>query len=243
MGRYDRIRVYDGSSFRQPSEIKVFNGTNWVSLGTNNDTSAQSNLKVLTNGAFVTATKKYVTHPGETYTNNSFSLSPASGYCYCPNSSSTSIRAKWRFYCANVKKDDNVERTIFQATESGGSYVKLKWLANGQFKISTHYGNSSNTYNLTSDISVGAGNWCSVEAYQDAGSNTMYLTVNGVTKSAQMYGAFNVGGGTNQVGDWGMHFKGLLQAQGRATDGTHSTSAEATTLTSDITNTTWGQWE
>lgn len=37
--RYDNIRVFDGSNFIIPSQIKVFNGTSWVDYGTKNSTN------------------------------------------------------------------------------------------------------------------------------------------------------------------------------------------------------------
>ena len=42
MGRYDKIRVYNGSSWVQPSRMYVWNGSSWVDYGTNDSDNTRS---------------------------------------------------------------------------------------------------------------------------------------------------------------------------------------------------------
>ena len=42
MGRYDKIRVWDGSNWRQPSRMYVWNGNSWVDFGGNTDTNTRT---------------------------------------------------------------------------------------------------------------------------------------------------------------------------------------------------------
>lgn len=86
MGRYDKIRVYNGSSWVQPNNIYMYNGSSWVSFGTNTSTSTKPlyfyngsswvrktlNRQDYTN--YNTATEKFVN-----YTGTSTALSITSG--------------------------------------------------------------------------------------------------------------------------------------------------------------------
>lgn len=49
MGRYDKIRVYNGSSWVQPSNMYVYNGSSWVDFGSN--TSYNTNNAYMYNGS------------------------------------------------------------------------------------------------------------------------------------------------------------------------------------------------
>ena len=42
MGRYDKIRVFNGSSWVQPSRMYVWNGSSWVDYGTNDSDNTRS---------------------------------------------------------------------------------------------------------------------------------------------------------------------------------------------------------
>ena len=42
MGRYDKIRVWDGSSWVQPSRMYVWDGSSWVDFGTNTSTNTKT---------------------------------------------------------------------------------------------------------------------------------------------------------------------------------------------------------
>ena len=42
MGRYDKIRVYNGSSWVQPSRMYVWNGSSWVDYGANDSDNTRS---------------------------------------------------------------------------------------------------------------------------------------------------------------------------------------------------------
>lgn len=53
--RYDNIRVYYNGSFIIPNQIKVYNGSSWVDLGTKNSYSTKK-LNVLYNNNFICAT-------------------------------------------------------------------------------------------------------------------------------------------------------------------------------------------
>lgn len=70
MGRYDKMRYHNGSSYVQPSEIYVHNGSSWVYVGANTDLTSTSNREIYThNGSsWVKVTlngKKYLLMNGQ----------------------------------------------------------------------------------------------------------------------------------------------------------------------------------
>ena len=78
MGRYDNIKVYNGSSWVKPSEVSVWNGSSWVSLGA--DDSSNTNGMYVWNGSeWVRKTLNKTTTYG-------------AKWVYGPISSSTTVR-------------------------------------------------------------------------------------------------------------------------------------------------------
>ena len=86
MGRYDKVRVHDGSSWKQPTTAYVYNGSSWVSLDNNTSYSTNS-IYTYDGSAWKRATlnrSDYTTYNGavdnfSNYTGTSKALSIKSG--------------------------------------------------------------------------------------------------------------------------------------------------------------------
>lgn len=218
MGRYDKIKVYNGTEFVQPSRIRIFDGTAWQDLGAN-DSDIQIPLNVHNGTDFVRATlnKTQVTVPGESYAaGNGFIILPKGSFCFCPNSGSLT-NAAWAFK-ATIRKTSNTALTIFNFAVSGSSYIKGVWNADGTITISGRY--STNTAKtLTTSNKVTANTWATLEVTCPKGSSTMSIKF-GVaggtltTKTGSMGFNFQSSNCVNNVGSTGMQFKGNLTVSG-----------------------------
>lgn len=213
MGRYDKIKVYNGEAFVQPSRIRVYNGTAWVDLGAN-DSDIQTPLNVHDGSNFIRATlnKTQVTVPGESYAaGNGFVLLPKGGYCFCPNSSSLT-NASWRFR-ATIRKTSDTALTIFNFAVSSSSYIKAVWNADGSVTVSGRYStNAAKT--VTTSNKVKANTWVVLDIQCAKGSSSMSVTFNGTKTTATMGFNFQSGNCVNNIGATGLHFKDSLIVTG-----------------------------
>lgn len=100
MGRYDKIRYFNGTSWIQPSQIKVHNGSTWVDYGTNLSYNTNSitaytdtvNQNLMARYPFdadandASGNGRHLTNSGATlaagYTGNSYSFNGTSNYMY-----------------------------------------------------------------------------------------------------------------------------------------------------------------
>lgn len=257
MGRYDRIKVFDGSSFRKPNRIKVFNGSVWKDLGIDTNTTDNGRIKVYNGSSIVEATKHYVTHSttvyGDYYTNGEFAIANASHYCFCPNAKNNgswqSYNKEWDFSCTAKKDGDSNQLLLYIGSSSESTKIKITWLADGRLQVETRFNNGT-TYYLTSDNAVHASQgWVSIRVHQARNSNTMEMWFDGNYKTGTMYGAFSIGNATGKAGSNGTHFKYnfYLQGGGGSSAGSGTISQDATSLTSNTSQESWtdtyGEWE
>lgn len=215
MGRYDKIKVYNGEAFVQPSRIRVYNGTTWVDLGTN-DSDIQTPLNVHNGSNFIRATlnKTQVTVPGESYAaGNGFVLLPKGGYCFCPNASSPSLtNASWRFR-ATIRKTSDTALTIFNFAVSGSSYIKAVWNADGSVTVSGRY-STGTVKSVTTSNKVKANTWVVLDIKCAKGSSNMSVAFGSTTTTGAMGFNFQSGNCVNNVGVTGIHFKDSLIVTG-----------------------------
>lgn len=217
MGRYDKIKVYNGSSWVQPSRIRIFANNAWQDLGTN-DSSITKTLYVQKNNAWTRATlnRTVVTVPGESYAaGDGFQVLPANGYCYCPNSD-YSNNATW-FFRATIRKVADGDLNVFYIADgSWTNYLHIKWLNDGRIQVTVACSWGSGTKTITTSNAVGKNTWVYLNVTANKGSYYMNVIFNGVTTGGSMGRTFRVSGASNWVGSSGVHFKNGFEIQGTA---------------------------
>ena len=233
MGRYDKIKVYNGTEFVQPSRIRIFDGAAWQDLGAN-DSDIQTPLNVHNGTDFVRATlnKTQVTVPGESYAaGDGFTVLPEAGFCFCPNSGNLT-NATWHFE-ATMRKTSDSALNIFNVSITSGSYkggyIKAVWNANGTVTVSGMLKSGSTVYSVTTSNAVKKDNWVKFIVDCAKGSSNVNVTL-GSTKVTKAF-SFNFQSSyvTNTVGATGMHFKETLKMQG--TKYSNSTTTKTINMT------------
>lgn len=215
MGRYDKIKVYDGSSWRTPSRIRANYGGSWLDFGSNTDTSARRILRVRKSSGMVTCTKHAVVSPSTTsdyHIVGSFKVLPDNGFCF------QSQKSEFLFECTARKTSSGNKRLFFSGTGTGNSdsYIKVTWLENGKIEVVGRHNGSTST--ITSSNAVTALNtdaYIKVSAPKNA-DNYVNITVNlnGTTVSGINYRRFNYQSVYNNVGDSGIEFRNTVRVIG-----------------------------
>lgn len=223
MGRYENIKVWDGSSWRTPTQIKVYR-SGWQDLGTATSDSTRP-LYVYKESEHIlkraTLNRRDYTTVVDQYATGRFTLTPASGYCYCTDSSSTT-NYKWDLNIT-IRKTDNVDQWVFQCGTktkktdtniTGTTYIKVKWLANGKIEVTGRWkGNTVDT--ITSSNAVMAGTWATLHIYSNKSDNgKCYIVFNGVSKQGTNNNYFQISDAYTVVGDTKMQFKNTFSVQG-----------------------------
>ena len=253
MGRYDRIKIFDGNSFRKPNRIKVFNGSVWKDLGSDSDQADNGRIKVYNGSSFIEATKHWVVdttvHYSDWYTYGEFGIASANNYCYCPNASSTSLNRTWDFSCTVRKNSNSDKLLLYIGSSSESTKIKVIWLADGRIKVETRYNNGTQR-NMYSNNYVGAENgFVALRVYQARNNNTMHIIFNGQETTQAMYGAFTISNASGKAGSDGVNFIYNFYLEGGANSGYGygTISQDATTLTGNNTRDSWteysGHWE
>lgn len=223
MGRYEKIKVYNGSSFVKPSRIRIYNN-GWQDIGTDTSYSTVPMYVRKADGSNARATlnRRDYTVVDDQYASGAFNLLPASGFCFY------TANAGW-YFRATIYKESDISNQIFYCGTGTTSYIKIVWNANGTVTVSVRYNNST-IYSVTSSNAVTAGNYVYLNVYAAKGSTKVYVVLNGVTTSATLYNQFIVTSATNVVGSTGMRFKDTLSASGaKYPSNTYSVSFNTTT--------------
>lgn len=245
MGRYDKIKVYDGSSWRTPSRIRAYYGGSWLDFGSNTDTAARRVLRVRTSNSMVTCTKHAVVNPPVS-TNyrirGSFTLNPTAGYCFRPR------KAEW-YFRGYIRKISSGSKNIFyhgtgSPSNKGSTYISIVWNDDGTITVSGRY-DKGTVRTITTSNSVGTNStvYLSVRAPKiSSGYATVTISFNGVQTSFINYSEFSVSNTSNQVGDSGIEFYNTLEVKGYAYSGSaNSVSINCSTAsgsTSEYNNVT-----
>lgn len=124
MGRYDKMRVWNGSSWVQPSRMYVWNGSSWVDFGTNDSDNTRT-LYVWNGSSWVrkTLNRKTNTVTVEKYLqyNGGAATTLKDGYQY--------YNAKYEFI---VQPDATGNYMMFETGNSGGAcYARFGFYNNG----------------------------------------------------------------------------------------------------------------
>ena len=218
MGRYDKIKVYNGSSWVKPSRIRVFANNAWQDLGTD-DSSITKTLYVQNGSSLARATlnRTVVTVPGESYTGgDGFQVLPANGYCFCPKSGYDN-NATWFFRATIRKVADGDQNVFYVADGSWANFIQITWLSDGRIRVRGKSSYSSyGEMSITSSNSVGKNTWVYLNVTATKNSYNVSITFNGTTTSGKNYNSFRVSGATNWVGSSGVQFKNGFEVQGTA---------------------------
>lgn len=210
MGRYDKIKVYNGSNFVKPSRIRVYRDGAWRDLGLD-DSSNTAPMYVRKNNAFIRATlnKQINTHYLEAYTIGQFKILPEDRWGVNPT------KYAWNFQ-GTIEKTVNQDVHVFKSNATTNtSHLTITWLADGRIRIQakTTYG-SGTTGTTYSSNAVMAGNKVNLRVYWNKGSTTCYIVFNGVTTSKAFHYAWEVSKSTNLVGDTRLKFYGTVSVTG-----------------------------
>lgn len=223
MGRYDKIKVYSGGTWKTPTYCRVYNNGVWADLGA--DTSANTkSLYVRKGSSWVRATLNRQTQTVITdrWLAGSFNLLPANGYNFCPSYSSG-----WNWYFrATIRKTTSDSQRVFWFG-TGSNYVSIYWNANGTITATVSY-SGTGARSVTSSNAVGANQDVYLNVYANKGSTVLYINFNGVTTSGNVYNNILYNNASNAVGDTYMQFRGNISVGGvDGSGGTHSVSFDA----------------
>lgn len=219
MGRYDRIRVWNGSSWRQPSMINVWNGSRYVTLGANDSYNTQHIYANAGGGNYRRATlyRHDYSIPGESYSYGTMSLSPGSNCGWNPHSATS---ADHYFECT-IRKTTNGAVTIFDSGNSAGTCrLRIVWEADGRISMytrSVYYSSGNKPTTTYTSNAVGANQWATLKIYAaKSTSNSGYnytITWNGVKTNGTSYNTWAISGASNTVGSSGLEWSGWLDVQ------------------------------
>ena len=215
MGRYDKIKVYNGSSWVKPSRIRVFANNAWQDLGTD-DSSITKTLYVQNGSSLARATlnRTVVTVPGESYTGgDGFQVLPANGFCFCPASGYSNDRT-WLFRATIRKVADGDLNVFYIANPSWSNHLQIKWLNDGRIQVTNSCDWASGTKSITTSNAVGKNTWVYLDVTVEKNAKTMNVRFNGVNTPGRMDRAFQVTNATNWVGGSGVQFKNGFEIQG-----------------------------
>lgn len=215
MGRYDKIQVYDGSNWRQPTQIRVYNNGIWESFG-EADSSNTKTLSVRKDNNFVRATlNKTVTEiPGSYYTTGVFALTKTDSkgrlLRYCHEKS----KGDW-YFRATIRRTSDTEKNIYTlANSSNSTYVKIKWNANGTITATNYSHYEGTAYSVTTTNAVGSNQWVTLDITAPKGGSKVTIKFNGVSTTGNFYGTWYNNSVSYTIGATGLHFKNNMSLQG-----------------------------
>lgn len=219
MGRYDKIKVWNGSAWVQPSRIRVRANNAWQDFGDNLSDNTRT-LEVRNNNAWhrCTLNRSTRTIPGETYSNGAFSLLPAYAFGYNNYSGASDFKMT---FTARKTSDTNV--VLFYSHYGTAAEFKIEWLANGSLKFTVATSWEGTTYvgrraaTATTTKKVTANTWMNVQITAPKGTyNKFKVVINGESQTfTNLYYFWEHPSATNTVGQAGVQFKDefFIQAQ------------------------------
>ena len=207
MGRFDKIRYWNGSSWVQPNQIKYWNGSSWVDLGTND--SANTNSLYAWNGS---SWIRQTLNRKVNYGDKQWFCSADGGSGTMAVSSGANVnRNKFNFYFY-CNKDYDGDKNVAQFGDTSDGW-RITWLADGRIRWSTF--NSGRGHHSYSSNYIGAYNWVVVNAYSDStGTGNGTLNFGGTTTSINRYGRHQYNGLSLVIGAWGMMYRDHIRSYG-----------------------------
>lgn len=216
MGRYDKIKVYNGSEFKQPKRIRAYDGKSFIDLGTNDSDFTRSLYVVDANKAIkrITLNKKIITHTGTRYRVGPVTVSPSNGYCYCPTykEGGVLVFGKTFLFRAYIRRGAGGSKNIFRSYgiySSDSNYIRITLNDNNTITVSiaSQYASQSPN-NITTSSTINPNAWNLIEVRCDRGSYNLVIKINGsVAASATNAWQTWLVSSTNTLGDWDLHIR------------------------------------
>lgn len=207
MGRYDKIRVWNGSSWTQPNQIRVWNGSSWQDYGAN-DSANTNSIYVWNGSSWIRKTLNRTVNYGD----KQWACS-ADGGCGTFNvGSSANVnqnKFNFYFYCTRDYANDKNVATFGNTTQGW----RLTWMADGRIRWSIFWGGSGGS--SYSSNYIGVGTFAVVNAYSNStGTGNGTLNFGGTTTSITRSWRHQYNGLSLIVGSWGMLYRGHMRSYG-----------------------------
>lgn len=210
MGRYDKIKVYNGSAWVKPTHLRIYNGSGYTDLG-KDDSDNKTPLHVYDadgNLQRVTLNKTVNTVAGEKYTSGAWNMLPIDGYNWNWTAAAMAVECM-------VRRTDASDKRIFYVGKSG-SYFDVWWLADGRIRIRSQYNGGTVSTRYSSNYVTATNTWVYLYIYTGQQNSNGQGSLNwNHTVTTIWTNAFEVSGTTNVVGSDGIHFKSVFTCQGR----------------------------
>ena len=215
MGRYDKIRCWNGSSWVQPTQMYVWNGSSWVDYGTN-DSSNTKEMYAWNGSSWVRQTLNRTV----TYGNKEWYCSGAGGWGTVGSGYSryNLNQNQFHFHCYCMKDYGNDKRiATFGNTSQGWN---ITWLTDGRIQWSTYYSGGV-THSYTSNSVSATYTWVTIDVnFNSTGTGAGDLYLNGTWSSANRSRRHQYSGQTTYIGNWGVAFRDVVRIHGINSGGT-----------------------
>lgn len=214
MGRYDKIRCWNGSSWVQPSQMYVWNGSSWVDFGTNDSDNTRT-MYAWDGSSWVRRTlNRQVNYGAKEWV---VTGSGWGGSMEAKDIGANVNQNAFNFYFYCLKDADNDKTVAYYGdTEYGW---EILWLADGRLRWRCFYkGGYSQSY--TSNYR-GAYNWSIVNAYRSsAGTHDGSLNFGGTVSGIACGYRHQAYRGIN-IGQWGLYYRDVIRLYGINSDGSY----------------------
>lgn len=173
MGRYDKIRYWNGSSWVQPNQIRVWNGSSWNDYGTN-DSSYTNSIYVWNGSSWVRKTlnkqTNYVAQDHYLVYSGGAGCSMGGNYCFYAGTS-------YEFQVSPSAQGNYMMYEIANATSSPKNYARFGFYLNGNYYVygKSCYSGTAYEVSTKSTGSLAAGVRYTIKYY--CVSKTQYISV------------------------------------------------------------------
>lgn len=216
MGRYDKIKVYNGTEFVKPNRIRVFDGAVWQDLGPD-DSAFKKSMYVRqgTKNKRITLNKNEVTHIGDNYRDGAFTAQPYNGYCFCPISTKAGAYSfSIEFY---IKRGSSGAKNLFKSygIKMPKNYIYITLNNDNTITIETSctFDNAGNLINYargnkkTTSIKLQDNDWNYVKIWADKGTKNIIVKINNQQESLSAMNYTWLVYSDNKVGDTGLYIR------------------------------------
>lgn len=216
MGRYDKIKVYNGSAFVKPKRIRVYDGRDWIDLGPD-DSEFKKSLYVRHAGTNkrITLNKIVTEVAGPSYRNGMFTAKPKNGYCFCPISTKA---GKYSFsFEGYIRRASAGVKNIFKSygTRLPANYIYITLNADNTIKVSTSctFDNAGNLINTargdskTTIAQILPDTWNYVKVWADKGEKNVKVQINDDVETLRGLTYTWLVASDNRVADDGLHLR------------------------------------
>lgn len=238
MGRFDRMKVYNGG-WKSVYRVQVYNGSSWVDLGTNESDNTRKGA-VYTSGSsrtFFTNHKVTTTTPavpGDGASGGQFQLKPLDVW----TTYGISARGGKFYISGTIRRTNSSDANIFYLTGGGNVYCQITWLANGRIQVncynpSTGAATSALSSNAVTAVNTWVNLYITMEDTNLGNNKHGSITWNGVyTTISVVRTCFS--NTTNRFGDSNLQWTGTFACHGAGRSGVTSSNKTVTLNMSDV---------